>query len=71
VRKRLAERWNGSTWGIQATPDPTGTTEAELTGVSCPASVTTCMAAGFYATPTVDISALAEVSLVESASPRG
>jgi hypothetical protein len=69
VRKTLAEHWNGSTWAIQTTPNPTGTTEAELTGVSCPASATTCMAAGLYATPTINISTLAEVSPAESASP--
>ncbi len=65
VRKTLAEHWNGSTWAIQITPDPTSTTEAELSGVSCPASAATCMAAGFYATPTINISTLAEVSPAE------
>jgi hypothetical protein len=32
---------------------------------TCPASAATCMAAGFYATPTVNISTLAEVSPAE------
>jgi hypothetical protein len=65
LSRREGQRRNGSTWAIQITPNPTGTTEAELKGVSCPASATTCMAAGFYATPTINISTLAEVSPAE------
>ena len=33
----LAERWNGATWRIQATPSPAGTTGSELLAVSCTA----------------------------------
>lgn len=39
----LAERWDGSRWSIQHTPNPYG--YAELEGVSCPSS-TTCSAVG-------------------------
>jgi hypothetical protein len=46
----LAVRWNGSTWSVQATPDPAGSTNDTLQGVSC-ASVTSCTAVGSYAPP--------------------
>ena len=38
----------GADWGIQATPDLSGTPSAGLNAISCPA--TTCIAAGTYAT---------------------
>jgi hypothetical protein len=42
----LAERWNGTTWVIQATPNPAGLgQETTLTGVSC-TSRTACTAVG-------------------------
>ncbi len=44
----LAEQWNGSTWKIQATPQPAAaTTGSSLSGVSCK-TATTCTAAGSY-----------------------
>lgn len=42
----LAEEWNGTTWRVQATPNPGGK-GAELTGVSCSAA-TACTAVGYY-----------------------
>lgn len=42
----LAERWNGSTWQIQATPNPQGATANQLNAVSC-ATPNGCMAVGF------------------------
>jgi hypothetical protein len=47
----LAERWNGSGWSIQATPNPAGFQHAELIGISCP-SATSCTAVGSYTTTT-------------------
>lgn len=49
----LAEHWQGSSWSIQATPNPAAATESYLAGVSCP-SRSTCRAAGaaFFAGPT-------------------
>ena len=41
----LAERWNGSEWSIQSTPNPSGASETLLEGVSCD-SPTSCMAVG-------------------------
>jgi hypothetical protein len=41
----VAERWNGSEWRIQATPNPEGTYGSLLTGVAC-ASAAGCMAVG-------------------------
>jgi len=32
----LAERWNGTSWGIVPTPNPPGATFSSLNGVSCP-----------------------------------
>jgi hypothetical protein len=43
----LAERWNGSTWTVQTTPNPSGATESTLLGVSC-ATSTACIATGYY-----------------------
>jgi hypothetical protein len=43
----FAERWNGTSWTIQAVPIPTGTTTAYLQSVSCPAA-TVCTAVGDY-----------------------
>jgi hypothetical protein len=41
----LAERWNGTTWSVQTTPNPTEDTETILFGVSCTSS-TACTAVG-------------------------
>jgi hypothetical protein len=43
----LAEYWNGSTWAIQATPNPSNAAETYLNGVSC-VSASSCMAVGSY-----------------------
>jgi hypothetical protein len=42
----LAERWNGATWAIQSTPNPSGATSSQLQGVSC-TSATVCAAVGY------------------------
>jgi hypothetical protein len=44
VTKTLAERWNGTSWSIQTTPNPESGS-AELLGVSCDSS-TSCTAVG-------------------------
>ena len=41
----LAERWNGTRWSIQHTPNPAGGSDSTLYGVSC-ASATACTAVG-------------------------
>ena len=43
----LAERWNGTAWTIQATPNPAGAAGSGISGVSCP-SASACSAAGGY-----------------------
>jgi hypothetical protein len=47
VRSTLAERWNGTKWSIETTPNPTGAPSSELHGVSCTASGA-CTATGQY-----------------------
>jgi hypothetical protein len=47
VTEPLAERWDGTTWTIQATPVPAGATGTALFGVSCP-SATACTAVGLF-----------------------
>jgi hypothetical protein len=42
----MAERWNGSEWALQSTPNPSGSKTTELYGVSC-SSATACMAVGY------------------------
>ncbi len=34
----LAEHWDGTSWSIQAVPEPSGATESSFGGVSCPSS---------------------------------
>lgn len=46
----LAERWNGTSWRIQATPAPAGSAGSGLASVSC-GSAGTCIAVGSYFTP--------------------
>ena len=43
VTVSLAERWNGSSWVIQGTPNPSGAKASALAGVACP-SVNLCTA---------------------------
>ena len=43
----LAERWDGTSWSVQATPNPVGATASDLLGVSC-TTATACTAAGNY-----------------------
>jgi hypothetical protein len=38
VQRTLAERWNGSNWRIQTTPNPAGSPSSRLFAVACPAS---------------------------------
>jgi len=47
----LAERWNGTAWAIERTPNPAGSTASALNGVSC-TSATACTAVGDYYTST-------------------
>jgi hypothetical protein len=41
----LAEKWNGTSWSIQGTPNPSGAAFSSLFGVSCRS--TTCMGVGW------------------------
>jgi hypothetical protein len=43
--RTLAEAWNGTSWRIQATPNPAGATSGGLSGVSC-SSAGACTAVG-------------------------
>ena len=51
IKVTLAERWNGTSWQRQATPNPPGNTDPsvapDLLGVSCPAA-DFCAAVGAY-----------------------
>jgi hypothetical protein len=49
VRSSLAEAWNGSTWIVQSTPSPAGSTFSELASISCTSS-SACTAVGSYST---------------------
>ncbi len=60
----LAERWNGTSWSIQPTPDPSagsGVADSSLLGVSCSAT-TACTSVGQYFSPTTH----QDVTLAES-----
>ncbi len=56
----LAEIWDGMTWTIEPTPNPTGAKYSLLTGVSC-ASKNSCVAVGFSISPGSASAALSEV----------
>jgi hypothetical protein len=43
----LAEAWNGTSWSIEATPNPSGAPTSVLDGVSC-TSASACTAVGYY-----------------------
>ncbi len=43
----LAEAWNGTSWSVESTPNPAGTTNAQLNAVSCSSS-SACTAVGYY-----------------------
>jgi len=45
--KTLAERWNGTSWTVQSTPNPAGAVHSFLISVSCP-STKACIAVGFF-----------------------
>jgi hypothetical protein len=45
AQRTLAERWNGSNWHIQPTPNPTGSSSSRLFAVACPAA-DSCTAVG-------------------------
>jgi len=54
----LAERWNGTEWAIQTTPNPSEGHPVHLDGVSCTSS-TSCAAGGYYYTPGLEIDPMA------------
>jgi PKD repeat protein len=79
----LAELWDGASWSVMPTPNPSGLDEgwqygryAVLHGVSC-ASATSCVAVGHYKGPSETVEPLAEVwdgsgwSLTDPAHPPG
>jgi hypothetical protein len=55
----LAERWNGTTWTVQHTANPAGSSASSLLGVSC-TSTSSCTAVGQYLASTSNLT-LAEV----------
>jgi hypothetical protein len=51
----LVEQWNGTSWSILPTPNPSDAIASYLFGVSCP-TVHTCTAVGYYEnTSSVDL----------------
>jgi hypothetical protein len=55
----LAEAWNGTSWSIETTPDPSGAQESSFTAVACN-SDGTCTAVGDYIDSSSDEDTLAE-----------
>ena len=45
VQRTLAEGWNGTRWSLQSIPNPPGTADSMLNGVSCP-TTDSCIAVG-------------------------
>jgi hypothetical protein len=59
VNVTLSERWNGTTWEVQSTPNPALAVASVLDSVSC-TSATSCSAAGRTANPSYISITLAE-----------
>jgi hypothetical protein len=57
--KTLTERWNGSSWAVQASPNPVEGKAAVLAGVSC-VSASSCLAVGNYLPGGLEEKTLAE-----------
>ncbi len=72
----LAERWNGTAWAVQSTPNPSGVTASFLLGVSC-TSASFCTAVGYSLTSAGGYQALAEAwngtawAIQSTATPTG
>jgi hypothetical protein len=49
VTRTLVEQWNGTTWAIATSPNPSAATSSTLRGASC-VSATSCFAVGDYET---------------------
>ena len=62
TRSTLAEVWNGTTWTIAVTPNPSGATSAALNGVSCWASQSgqECTSVGTFTAKNGNAETLAE-----------
>ncbi len=60
VAVTLAEAWNGSSWSIQTTPNPSGAQASELTNVAC-TSASACTAVGYWIGSPYSQNALVEV----------
>ena len=50
VRKTFVEHWDGSTWSIMTSPNPTGSGNSFLNGVSC-RTTRSCFAVGWTREP--------------------
>jgi sugar lactone lactonase YvrE len=72
----LAERWNGSEWQVQSTPNPAGALESRLEGIRC-LPLGTCFATGYYKTGSEAFATLVERwngtswSILSSPNPAG
>ncbi|MFZ0666127.1 MAG: hypothetical protein WAM97_10255 [Acidimicrobiales bacterium] len=72
----LAEVWNGTSWSIQSTPNPSGAEASALNSVACTAA-NACTAVGDYTDSSGDEDTLAEVwngtswSIESTPSPSG
>lgn len=55
----LAEAWNGTSWRVQAIPNPKNSADGSLRGVSC-MSRSACTAVGYYGTAAGRVLAVAE-----------
>ena len=53
-QKALVQRWNGTSWTLQTSPEPSGSEFGGLEGVSC-VSATACTAVGAYGYGSADL----------------
>jgi len=70
VTSTLAERWDGTAWSIVSTPNPSGSPDSELLGVTC-TSTSNCFAVGLGHSTLIERWNGTIWGIVTSANPAG
>jgi hypothetical protein len=70
VTSTLSERWDGTTWSIVSTPNPVGSPDSELLGVTC-TSAASCFAVGLGHSTLIERWNGTIWGIVTSANPTG
>ncbi len=69
--RRLAERWNGTSWSIEFTPSPPGATDTAFGGVTCRAATDCTIVGAALGAPLIEHWNGSSWSIVATATPPG